>query len=231
MLGLAAAGRAEDLVRAEPPARQAQTRAMMARLQEIYGEELARISRLRADLIAATRRQGRAPEAAAPAAMAVLYRAFTRATEPPPPAPGARDSFAAIRARVAQKLRLSGMLTEAHRRPVCGALVDLVFEPSGLSRRLASTAPAHGSAEAEGAFDRLRQRFAEEIALLDQECRHVVHDTRELSDGASDRRITRRLTRAFVGGGCRTAPGPRHTPAGTGAPPEGRRARTRSPLI
>jgi hypothetical protein len=171
----------------------------LAGLEEVYAAEVAMVREVLAQFRAEALQQGCRPEEAGDKAMGRLKRDYALASELPPLVPGRQYTFREIRARVAHKLRVCGILTDDALRGTCAALVQLVFDASGLSLRLASTHPSRWSADAESALDRLHQLFEEERALLDQAIRHLVQATPNLSDRAFQRWLTRRLNRELLG--------------------------------
>lgn len=80
-------------------------------------------------------------------------------------------------------------------------LAHLVFDPSGLTLRMQSPDPRLWGDDGESQLAYMRQRFADELELLDAETKRLVDaaDARGMSDDAVRRLIETRLNREFVG--------------------------------
>jgi hypothetical protein len=191
----------DHLVQQAPSGHEAHTRQFLAELEEVYGEEVARVRRVLEQFRAKALRRGCSPEGARDEAARALKRAYAKAAAPPAPVPGRCYSFREIRARVEQKLRVCDLLTEGGRLGVCWGMVQLLFDRSGLSLRLSRTDPYWWSTEVEGALERMHHRFARELDLLHAETarRFERDEDRGVPELVSCQRVTRRLLRQFVG--------------------------------
>jgi len=110
-------------------------------------------------------------------------------------------TFADIQLRVRHKLATI-MGTEAPEpflRGMCGALASLVLDPSEAIPRIASIDPTARAGHSE-LLASIVQRFAEELALLEEACTGVQEEARArgLRGGALDAWCVTRLNTEFI---------------------------------
>jgi hypothetical protein len=92
-------------------------------------------------------------------------------------------------------------ISEERLRTICMVLTHLLFDPSGRTLRLQSPDPRLWDDEGDARLASMRQRFADELELLNAETKRLVEAAyaRGMRDDAMRRLIETRLNREFIG--------------------------------